>query len=703
MKSNKNISNKNCISRLKYVALGVIIALTLSACASSPQNPKLNGDSYLQDKSSNDSTAESKTKVEFSDSAGNLLASEDKKLGLAYLSSIQPKQANEVSAVDLTQQFSAVKLLQLSADSLPLKDYLHHVLGDLLGVSYILGEQVKADNKSVTLNLQQSISQQRVFNVSEQLLSERGYVIRFEDDIYYIHKAEGSGSQGNLVYGYGQDITDVPNTSETIVQLVPFVYGMQTSLANTIQQLMSVKASADFQRSNIILQGKRKEIIKALEFVKLMDQPIFKNRHIGVYKGTYVSTDELIEKLPELLKQEGISVSASKQNDLAVSMVSLDRIGTLVIFANDKQLIERVAFWAKQIDQVPSGSQLQYFLYAPKFARAADLGESLQLLIGGKGSRGTQPSATTSAAGQNKQNTSSANKGSKSSFSSNEDMALVVDERANTLIFNATGDKYRQLLPLIKRLDVMPKQVILEVMIAEVKLTDEFKQGVSFSLTNQGTATPTGGFKFDSDAKGLTYLLTGNNGKLNINLLQKNDNVNVLSRPSLLVRDGVTANITVGDKIPTVGETIVQESGTTTTSVVYLNTGIKLQVKPTINARGTVIMEIDQEINNQAAGSSAVSGNPILLERSIKTEVVAESGQTIILGGLISETRTINDTSVPFFSSIPLIGKLFDTTSDTGGKTELVVLVTPKIIESGNEWEDIKAKFAVKFQNIDLN
>jgi general secretion pathway protein D len=282
-------------------------------------------------------------------------------------------------------------------------------------------------------------------------------------------------------------------------------------------------------------------------------------------------------------------------------------------------------------------------------------------------------------------------------------MSLVIDERANALIFYSSGNEYRQLLPLIKRLDVMPKQVILEVMIAEVKLTDEFKQGVSFSLTNQGTATPTGGFKFTQGATGLTYLLTGNNGNLNINLFQKNDNVNVLSRPSLLVRDGVTANITVGDKIPTVGETIVQESGTTTTSIVYLNTGIKLQVKPTINARGTVIMEIDQEINNQATGSSAVSGNPILLERSIKTEVVAESGQTIILGGLISETRTINDTSVPFFSSIPLIGKLFDTTSDTGDKTELVVLVTPRVIESGNEWEEIKAKFLHKLQNININ
>jgi general secretion pathway protein D len=703
MKCIEKIENINNNNRLRYIALGIVIALTLSACASSPQSKKIANDSYLKGEDKRSANVAGNGNVEFSDNAGHLLSNENKQLGLAYLSSLHSEQTNATSAIDLTEHFSAVKLVQLTADNLPLKDYLHHVLGDLLGVSYVLGEQVKADNKSVTLNLQKNVSQQKIFNISEQLLIERGYIIRLEDDIYYIHKAEGDGAQGNFVYGYGQNIENVPNSSATIVQLVPFVYGMQPSLASTIQQLVSVKATADFQRSNIILQGKRKEIIKALEFVQLMDQPLFKNRHIGVYKGTYVSAEELIEKLPVLLKQDGISVSGVAQSNLAVSMVSLDRIGTVIIFANNKQVVERVAFWAKQIDQAPSGNQLQYFLYAPKFARAKDLGESLQLLISGTSSNAArvQPSTSTSAAGQNENDISSNQKNSTSV--SNKDMSLVVDGRANSLIFNTTGDKYRQLLPLIKRLDVMPKQVILEVMIAEVKLTDEFKQGVDFEFTNQGTATSTGGFKLTSNTKGLTYLLTGNDGKLNINLFQKNDNVNVLSRPSLLVRDGVTANITVGDKIPTVGETIVQESGTTTTSVVYLNTGIKLQVKPTINARGTVIMEIDQEINNQAAGSSAVSGNPILLERSIQTEVVAESGQTIILGGLISETRTINDTSVPFFSSIPLIGKLFDTTSDTGGKTELVVLVTPRVIESGGEWEEIKAKFAAKFKNIDIN
>lgn len=688
------------MKNFKHSSLTFFITILLSAC-SSPLPEKSNlGKSYLQV----DKNGQVNVK-KFAGSADELLKGNQHQNApgeVTYLSSIDSQQDNETQQVDLTQQFSESKLVQLSADDLPLKDYLHHVFGDLLELSYILGEQVKEDNKQVTLNLQENISQRKLFNISEQLLEERGYVVRLEDDIYYIHKEEGNGNKGNIVFGYGKNVKNVPVTASTIVQLVPFTFGMQTSLANTLKQLITIKATPDFQRNTIILQGKRKDIIKALEFINLMDQPIFKNRHIGVYKSTYVSTEELMKQLPELLKQEGVSVSSLGQNDLAVSIVPLDRIGTIILFANTQTLIERTGFWAKQVDQAPSGNQLQYFLYQPQFARATDLGESLQMLISGGSSSGETISSGTSAASQNQSNNQSTNNRSNSRLASNQEMSLVVDERANALIFNTTGDKYRQLIPLIKRLDVMPKQVMLEVMIAEVKLSDEFKQGVDFVLTNQGNAAQVGGFNLSNGAGGLTYLLSGTQGSLTVNLMQTNSNVNVISRPSLLVRDGVVANITVGDDIPTVGSIVTDPVNGSQTSVVYRKTGVELKVKPTINARGVIIMEIDQKISNQASGGSTVDGAPIIFERSIGTEVVAESGQTIVLGGLISQNRTINDTSVPFFSSIPLLGRLFDSTDDSTGKTELVVLVTPRIIESGDEWDNIKAKFSSSFENINI-
>jgi len=678
----------------KYFSSTVFLFIFVSACANNPNGKVNSPKSYLEQTNKKSAT---KQKDEFNLSKDIKGISVDNK-AMTYLPPMVSNSTLKHNQQDLTKKFSDKELVKLTVDDLALKDYLHYVLGELLNVSYILGDQLKVDKDTVTLNLQQDISKRKLFTVSESLLSERGYVIRYDEGLYYVHKAEGKGIKGNVVYGYGQKITDVPNTSLNIIQLVPFTFGLQTSLANTLRKIVKIDVTPDFERGALILQGKQKAIVKALEFIHLMDQPAFKNRHIGVYKSTYVAIEQLAKQLPKLLKQEGISVNANQQIDKAISLVPLDRIATLVMFANSQKLIERAGFWAKQIDQAPSGNELQYFLYQPQFARATDLGESLNVLIGGA-SQGIN--STASAAGQNIKISNKTK--NKTASSSNENMTLVVDERANALIFNTTGDKYRQLLPLIKRLDVMPKQVILEVMIAEVTLTDVFSQGVEFALTNQGKAAVSGGFNLSSGAAGLKYVLSGIKGQLTLNLLQTNSHVNVLSRPSLLVRDGVTASINVGNDIPTVGEIISSPNVSDKTSVIYRKTGVELRVKPTINARGVIIMEIDQKISKQNPGGASVAGSPIIFERSINTEVVAESGQTIVLGGLISENRTLSDRSVPFFSSIPLVGHLFDSTNDSKDKTELVVLVTPKIIESPDEWDEIKLKLSQNLSELNIN
>ena len=468
---------------------------------------------------------------------------------------------------------------------------------------------------------------------------------------------------------------------------------MQISLANTLRQLIGITANPNQSTNSISLQGKRKEIVKALELINILDQPSFKNRHIGIFSSRFLSTSDIIAKVVELLGQEGIT--AGKSAKLALSMIELDKQGEIIFFANNTAIIERAVFWAKQIDKPLISVEKQYFIYQPSYSRALDMGESLEALIGG--GQSASIGNNTSAEGQNNASTRR-----QVTSASSSTMKMVVDERANALIFFTTGNEYQQMLPLIKRLDVLPKQIMLEVTIAEVKLTDKFASGVAFTLTNQGSAVKTGGFNLTNSAKGgLSYVLSGADGELKLSLSETNSNINVLSRPSLLVRDGVAATITVGDDIPTVGETIV-DNGVSSSSVVYRKTGVDLTVKPTVNARGVVIMEIKQKISSQAEADQSVAGSPVIFERSIGTEVIAESGQTIVLGGLMSENSSVSDTSVPFFSSIPLIGKLFDTNSDSKDKTELVVLVTPRVIESSDEWDDIKAKFLTAYDSLKI-
>lgn len=604
------------------------------------------------------------------------------------------KMQVQTSEDEVANKFSANKMVKIAADELKLNNFLHYVMGEVLGVSYILGQDIKDDDSTLTLNLQQSVSQQKLYSLVEQLLAERQYLMRYNDGIYYISKEDNSQGNRNIAFGYGNQVKDVPESSQEIWQMAPFDYGFNGTLQLTLSQLAKVQVFPDSQQNLLQIRGKRAQIIKALEFMHLVDRPKFGQRQVALYKTVYVDIKSLTTSLVELLGQEGITVGTANTVNSAVSIVPLPNIGAITLFAQKESVIERVLFWAKTLDQPAEGNSIQYFIYQPQFSRASDLGLSLQALIGGSQSAGD----STSLEAENnkiKQRVSS-------SGISNSNIGLVIDERANSLIFQSTGEEYRKLLPLIKRLDIMPKQIMLEVVIAEVVLTDEFKQGVDFSLTNQGAASVIGGFTMDSGSGGLTYALTGVRGSLNIDLFQKNDKVNVLSRPSLLVRDGVTAEITVGNDIPTVGEIITDGLNGNQTSVVYRKTGVELTVTPTINAQGVVIMEILQKTSNQASAGSSVEGAPIIFERTIQTEVVAESGQTIILGGLMSENSTINDTSVPGFSSIPLLGKLFDSKEDTTIKTELVVMVTPRVIESNDEWQDIKQRLASELNSIEL-
>ena len=619
--------------------------------------------------------------------------------GITYLEPLANNKTSQSEQANLADQFSNTERVKLTADSLLVKDYLHYVFGELLNVNYILGEQLNNSKDKVTLNLQDELTKRKLFTLSEQILRERNILIRYQDGIYYIHKSD-DGVSSNLVYGYGANPEDVPNTSNEIVQLAPFKAGMQTSLANTIKQLTKVDARPMFDQQAIMFKGKRSDIIKALEFMQLVDRPLFRNRSIGMYKSTFIQVEELSKQLQDLMKQEGISVSINASSEQAVSIVPIERTNTMVFFTNDKRFIQRTLYWAKQLDQPADGNQEQYFVFNPEFSRATDLGESLQMLLGGGASKAL--TSSTSATSQNNQVNSNNSNKVKRNISVNADgMKMVVDERSNALIFYTTGDDYRNLLPMIKRLDIMPKQIVLEMMIAEVTLTDEFKQGVEFALTNQG-ASKQGGFNLENGGSGLSYVLSGTAGKLEFNLLQKDTYVNVLSRPSLAVRDGVQASITVGNRIPIVGDIITDPVNSSRTSVEYLETGIDLQVTPTVNAQGVVLMEITQKISNQASSSGA-EGNPIIFERSLKTEVIAGNGQTIMLGGLISENSTLSDRSVPFFSSIPIFGRLFDGTDNNTNKTELVVLVTPRIVDSTAEWESVYSQFKQGMSELKLS
>jgi general secretion pathway protein D len=272
-------------------------------------------------------------------------------------------------------------------------------------------------------------------------------------------------------------------------------------------------------------------------------------------------------------------------------------------------------------------------------------------------------------------------------------LTLSVDPRSNTLIFYTTGMRYQSLLPMIRRLDVPPKQILLEATIAEVSLTGEFAYGVEFAVTEGRWSGGTQG-NLGLPGGGLTLNWIDSVGdSVRAKLSSKDTRVNVLSNPTLVVRDGVEAQIVVGNDVPTIGATASDpiQSNRTITTVLYRRTGLELTVRPTINAQGMVVMEITQSISNTVDGGSDVEGAPVIFQRAVTTEVVARTGQTVLLAGLISSRNNDTRNGVPGLSKIPVLGALFESRTRSREKTELVVLITPRIIENPEEWDNIRA------------
>jgi general secretion pathway protein D len=274
---------------------------------------------------------------------------------------------------------------------------------------------------------------------------------------------------------------------------------------------------------------------------------------------------------------------------------------------------------------------------------------------------------------------------------SGDGVTLSIDGRSNSLIFYTTGPRYEALLPMIRRLDIPPKQIVLEAMIAEVTLTGEFSNGVEFAFRDGKLAGGTaGGLGLPSGGLALTYD-AGIVDQIRLRLQASDARVNVLSSPILVVKDGVGATIQVGNDVPTVGATAADpiQSDRIVTTVLYRKTGLNLSITPNINAEGSVLLTINQSTTSTVPGSSGVSGAPIFFQRSVTTEVVAGSGQTVFLAGLRSESDSSTTARIPVLGSVPLVGKLFSSDTRRREKTELVILITPRIVGELGEWTDI--------------
>lgn len=595
--------------------------------------------------------------------------------------------------------------LSFAADNMPLPEFIHSVFGELLKLNYVMAEEISTSEMPVTLNLQRSVSSRELYQLAAQILDSKEMSITAQDGIFFIgpKKVEGKGGQ---TIGIGRRPADVPQVVGPVMQIVPIKYGINISLERTLNDLINARVVPDFEKNVLFITGERSEILRALDLISLLDLPPSRSQHVGILRLTYSNPEQFIGKISKLLKAEGIPVDAGDNGKTNLVLVPLEQIGAVAVFGSDQLYVDRVNYWASQLDQPSEGAEKRYYVFHPRFARAADLGNSISALIGGSAApaanrQGNQSRDTASAFGNNQQRQQQnnqpqqqqSNAASGSAVSVRTDaMTMTVDDRSNTIIFYTSGIQYQALLPMIRRLDVMPKQILLEATIAEVTLTDDLAMGVEFAIKNgkfsTGTKDAFGVSKFGG--LGLSYIDGAES--LLVQLKQSNSNVNVLSSPSIVVRDGVAATMSVGTDVPVVSATTINPgTETESQSVEYRKTGVELSVTPTINAQGLVVLQINQSISNTEEGST-LAGSPIISARAVSTEVLAQSGQTVMLAGMMSESKNRVNTKVPLLGDLPLLGQLFQGEKDSTRKTELILLITPKVIDQPEQWQQIRHK-----------
>jgi general secretion pathway protein D len=329
-----------------------------------------------------------------------------------------------------------------------------------------------------------------------------------------------------------------------------------------------------------------------------------------------------------------------------------------------------------------------------------------------------------------------------------EEVRIVADEVTNSLVILATKRDYNLIVDVLRRLDVVPRQVLLEVMIAEIMLNKELQFGIEYAVA-QGRLQETLAPDFDPASQGQKDLfrpgqpkrtsstppdptyedkrprglpLTGlisdatripgsgafavisdrHHFNMFINALQGRTNVKMLSAPHIIAADNREAHILVGQSVPILTSTAqaVTTNISTVNTVQYRDTGKILTILPQVNSKGLVNMQIRQEVSAVGAAVFGNTGSPSFTTREAETTVVVQDAESIIIGGIIDDNISHSRTGIPFLMDIPVIGRAFRSENDSADRTELIVLITPYVIRNREEGQEVTESFTARIEGL---
>lgn len=492
--------------------------------------------------------------------------------------------------------------------------------------------------------------------------------------------------------------TEGLGTSGYEIVAVPLAYAQPTEVAHALE---AVSAANTVLYSNdklglLLLGGSGSSLKAALETLKVFDQSSFQNSKIRWLELSQAQATTVADELQRIVQGSGL---------VGVAVIPLKRLNGVIIFGRSAESLDELSKWVIKLDIPGKEVASTLWVYHPRNTSAEALSRTLSAVLGtqNRGDQGVAPTPQPSAFSPSLSSPTSAspsfaalpaintpavtNASTGGSFGTGEDEVHVgVDKESNTLLVVAPPPRWVQIQRILNEIDRPPRQVLIEASILEVTLDNEFKFGVDWSVVSNNISAGSinnGTGAVGSSFPGFSITYMSGDVKAAINALGSKTDVAVVSAPKIIALDNHTARLQVGDQVPVVtqsSQSTVTNNASLVSTVDYRSTGVILTVTPRISGDDQLVLDVNQEVSSALQTTTSTINSPTIQQRRFESALVLHSGGTVALGGLISTNRQISNSGFPGLKDVPVVGALFRSSGHSATRTEMIVLLTAKII-----------------------
>jgi general secretion pathway protein D len=644
----------------------------------------------------------------------------------------------------------------LNFEGADLREVVRNILGDILNESYTIDATVGGQ---VTIRTSSGIPREALIATLETLLRMNGAMIVKEGGLYKVLPS-AAGVRGNVTPQLGNSQRALPPGFS--VQIVPLRYIGTREMVRVLEPFTKDAGAVrpDDLRNLLILSGTELELKHLLETIDMFDVDWMAGMSVGLFTLQNSDVKTVSQELDKAMGDRNAGPLAG-----ILRIIPIERMNALLVITPQPAYLDEAKKWIARLDQGGGGDGPRFYVYHLQNQRAEKLGPLLTQAFTGRAAPAGAPAAPTVAPG-----TPAGSIVSPPAFQAQtapvaptiqvttppaqpgpiaqaiaraaegigivRNIQVVADRDNNTLLIVATPPEHTVIEAALRKLDVPSRQVMMEVTVASVALTDELDFGIDWlfkggapsgrgsgglivgagstagnpavpSGTGTNAANPVLGL-----AQGFTYIINNANfpGGVQavLRLLDTYGDTKVIANPHLAALDNQKATIKSGDKIPICQQTFVGSgvgtavNGAVTTTSQYIDTGVLLQVTPHINAGGLVTLDVQVEVSVPGELPKTCEGlAPAINTRSLQSILNVQSGQTMVMGGLITDNKQNKSAGLPFLSRIPIIGGLFGQQTLVNNRTELVMFITPRVVETEIDLKNVVEDLRRRMEKID--